>query len=43
MKRIVVIESEEEEYVNRFADAIDKELETMPFEMEVELTHFKED
>ncbi len=43
MKRIVVIESEEEEYINRFADAIDKTLETMSYGNEIVLTHYKED
>jgi len=43
MKRIVIIESEEEEYVNRFADVIDKALETMSYGNDVVLTHFKED
>ncbi len=42
-KRIIVIESEEEEYVNRFADVIDKTLEKMDYGNEIQLTHFKED
>ena len=43
MKRVIVIESEKEEYINRFADAINRALEVMSFSNEVELTHFKED
>jgi len=41
-KRIVVIESEREELVNRFADVIDRALKTMTYTNEIQLTHFKE-
>jgi hypothetical protein len=43
MKRIITIESESEELINRFADEVDKLLEKKVYDNEVELAHFCED
>jgi hypothetical protein len=43
MKRIIIIESNEEEYVNRFVDDFVLFLDTLNYKDEIELTHFKED
>lgn len=42
-KRIIVIESESEELINRFADKCDIVVNVQPYKDEVDLTHFKED
>ena len=44
MKRIIIIESEDIELLNRFSDRIDELSENLQlYEFEIELSHFKED
>jgi len=43
MKRIVIIETDNEELLNRFANRIDKLLEEQVYDNEIQLSHFKED
>ena len=43
MKRIIVIESENEELVNMFADKCDIVVDVLPYKDEITLTHFNED